>query len=263
MTACENIIKAKGRSDHFKRLLVQLLLFGLALSQFAPQISQAEPTPFRAIYKAAYKGVPIVAEGIRELTKVSGNNYLLTNSVTSWLGSITEQSVFTWYPGDLILSEEYQYHRGGIGTNRDAILKFDWSTHQVLNDVQAKPWKMAIPDGCMDKLGYQIKMRADLLLHYSQSTQKPDLTYLIADGGRVKTYTFEILGEELIDTPVGRLSTIKVARLREDDKRSTIFWLAKDWQFLLVRLEQADSGKTSFNLSLKEATVNGTDVRGT
>ena len=121
---------------------------------------------------------------------------------------------------------------------------------------------MAIPDGSMDKLGYQIKMRADLQLYYSRSTRKPKLSYVIADGGRLKNYKFQILGDEYIDTPVGKLSTIKIARLRDNDKRSTIFWLAKDWQFLLVRLEQGDSGNASFNLFLKEATMNGTQVRG-
>jgi hypothetical protein len=255
--------KSKACPGNFKRLLVQWFLSGLVLLQIAPQISHAEPTPFRAIYTAEYAGIPVFVEGIRELTKLNDKEYILTNSVDSWLGSITEKSNFTWHAGDQLIPQEYRYRRRGMGRKRDAILKFDWSKHQVLNDVQSKPWKMTIPDGSMDKLGYQVKMRADLQQHYSQSTEKPNLSYLIADGGRVKTYNFELLGEEDIDTPVGRLSTIKVARLRKNDKRSTIFWLAKDWQFLLVRLEQTDSGNSSLNLFLKKATVNGTVVKGT
>jgi hypothetical protein len=245
-----------------RRLPARQFLICLVLLQFTPQISNAEPTPFRAVYRATYKGLPFVAEGVRELTRLGEDSYMMTNSVTSWIASISEQSVFTWHPSDGLQPEEYQYHRRGIGSNRDAILKFDWSINQVLNDVQSKPWKMALPDGAMDKLGYQIKMRFDLQNHYSQSDQKPDLRYLIADGGRLKTYSFEILAEEEIDTPVGRISTLKIARRRDNDKRSTIFWLAKDWDFLLVRLEQGTSGKRSFNLSLKEATVDGTDVKG-
>jgi len=230
------------------------------LLQSAPQISHAEPLPFRAVYKATSKGFPVVAEGIRELTRLSDNSYLLTSSVDSWIASIDEQSLFTWQSDNQFLPTEYQYHRHGIGKNRDAILKFDWSIHQVLNDVQSKPWKMTIPEGAMDKLGYQIKMRADLQHHYANSTQTPELSYLIADGGRVKTYNFEILGEEYIDTPVGRLNTVKIVRLRDNNKRSTIFWLAKDWDFLLVRLQRIEPGK-SFDLSLKKATLNGIDVR--
>lgn len=262
MTDCAVKPKASLRLDGFNRFHLQQFLVWLLLLPFVPQIIQAEPTPFRAVYKAKYKGVPVVAEGIRELKKLHDNHYLLTASVKSWFISITEQSAFTWEPGHRLLPEEYQYHRRGIGRDRDAVLKFDWSIHQVLNDVQSKPWKMTIPDGTMDKLGYQIKMRADLQRYFSQTTQKPKLSYLIADGGRVKTYNFKILGDEYIDTPVGRLNTVKLARFRKNDKRSTIFWLAKDWQFLLVRLEQVESGKASFNLFLKQATVNGIAVRG-
>lgn len=262
MTDCAAKRKASLRLKCFDRLRLQQYLIWLLLLQFVPQIIQAEPTPFRAVYKAKYKGIPVVAEGIRELTKLDDNHYLLTASVKSWLISITEQSAFTWQPGKGPVPEEYQYHRRGIGRDRDAILKFDWSTHQVLNDVQSKPWKMTIPDGAMDKLGYQVKMRADLQHYYSQAIQKPKLSYVIADGGRLKTYNFKILGDEYIDTPVGKLDTIKLARFRDNDKRSTIFWLAKDWQFLLVRLEQVASGKGTFNLFLTKATVNGVDVRG-
>jgi hypothetical protein len=262
MTDGQNKTKASQRSGILNRLPIQHFVIGLMLLQFAPWISCAEPTPFRAVYKATYKGIPVAAEGIRELTQLSDGSYLLTNSVKSWLASVSEQSLFSWHPGDQLLVEEYQYHRRGIGRNRDAVLKFDWSIHQVLNDVQSKPWKMTIPDGVMDKLGYQIKMRSDLQHYYSQSTETPDLSYQIADGGRLKTYNFKTLGEEYIDTPVGRLNTVKIVRIRNNDKRSTIFWLAKDWDFLLVRLEQVKSGKNSFNLFLKKATVNGSEVRG-
>jgi len=202
------------------------------------------------------------AKGIRELSKISENRYLFSASVSSMLISIQEQSTFSKQADDQLVPEEYQYHRHGIGKNRKAMLKFDWAAHQVLNDVQSKPWQMDIPDGVLDKLLYQIQMRADLLHNYSRLPQPRELIYQIADGGRIKTYQFKNLGEEIIDTPVGKLNTVKITRTGSNNKRETIFWLAKDWQFLLARLVQIKAGKTAFTLWLQEAEVNGAAVRG-
>lgn len=226
----------------------------------------AEPTTYRAVYDGNYNGLPIRAKAIRELQKVAHDRYLLTSSARSFLASITEQTLFVWNSDGELAPIEYQYHRQGIGKNRHAILNFDWVKHRVRNDVQSKPWYMVIPTGALDKLSYQLKMRQDLIAHYNdastESTAAPTLKYQIADGGKLKNYQFEIQGDEWIKTPVGHLDTLKLSRIRHNSKRSTIFWVAKEWQFLLVRLQQTDFKGRGFELLLKEAEIGGQTVKG-
>ena len=88
------------------------------------------------------------------------------------------------------------------------------------------------------------------------------MKYQVADGGRLKTYTFEVLGEETLDTPTGKLSTIKIKRLRNHGKRVTYLWLAIDWNYMLVRLQQKESDGKQYEINLTAATLNGQSVVG-
>lgn len=217
----------------------------------------SEPDEFRAIYKADFKGIPINAKGIRELRRVDGNRYLLKSSAENFLASVTEQTLFRWQEDGSVIPAEYQYHRSGLGRNRDAILTFDWDENRVLNDVQSKPWRMDIPDGTMDKLLYQFKLRVDLRDAWRNGRDWPELSYQIADGGTLKEYRFSVLGEDRTETPVGTFNTIKAIRDRDDDDRESIFWLAPEYDFLLIRFRQIEDDGDGFELILEEAEFNG------
>lgn len=109
---------------------------------------------------------------------------------------------------------------------------------------------MDIAQRVQDKLSYQIQLQQDLL------NGKKDFAYQIADGGRLKEYKFVTVGEELLDTPLGKVNTIKVKRSRENDERVTYAWLAKDWNYLLVRLQQEEKGEV-YTIYIHKATLNG------
>jgi len=246
-----NVIKADPLSAIIATLMIVL---------FTPPVVIADLIPFQAVYKADYEGLPIVGEGVRELIKLDDTHYRFSASVTSFMISITEQSEFSLDQSGNLIPAEYQYHRRGIGENRDAVLKFDWVNNTVLNDVQAQPWSMHIPIGVMDKLGYQIKMRDELANRAYKEAD--EFNYSIADGGKLKNYQFRVLAEEVLETSLGSLRTVKVEKYHTNGKRSTIFWLAKDWEFLLVRMEQSEPGKASINLQLKKAIIGDVELVG-
>jgi hypothetical protein len=237
------------------------------VSAETPPSQELAPLPFRlstfrAVYKADYKGLPIRATGIRELSQTADNSYLLSSSATSFIASITEQSRFSLGDDHQIIPAEYQYHRKGIGKNRDATLRFDWAALQVENNVQAKPWKMSVPQGALDKLSYQLQMRHDLAAAHRQNLPWPDLTYQVADGGKLKTYQFNVVGIEPVNTPVGKFNALRVTRVREDSDRVTDFWLAFEYDFMLVRFVQKEEDRGGFELMLKEATFGDEIVKG-
>ncbi len=231
------------------------------LSILPPGPATADPTEFRAVYKADYKGLPISATGVRELTHVEGNRYLLSSSARNFLAKVTEQSLFTWEEDGKLTPAEYQYHRSGLGRNRDAVLTFDWDENRVLNDVQSKPWLMDVPDGAMDKLLYQLKIRIDLNEAYRQNKPWPELSYEIADGGRLKVYRFEVVGRDRTETPLGTFDTIKARRIRDaGDDRTTIFWMAPAYEFMLIRFRQFEEEGGGFELLLKAMEFGGKPV---
>ncbi len=237
------------------RILKQFRM-GLLLALAAAGLQAAEkPQDFKATYATKLSGFSITA--VRELRTLDNGQQQLSFRAKSWFASIEEFSQFGWNGDSRLVPSSYEYHRRGLGRDRHAILTFDWKNGRVTNNVQNKPWGMDIPPEALDKLSYQMQLRSDLI------NQVPVLSYAVADGGHLKTYTFELLGEEVLDTPVGQLNTIKIKRTRATKKkRETYLWLAKDWNYLLVRLRQKEKDGKHYEINLAQAEIDGEQVRG-
>ena len=69
----------------------------------------------------------------------------------------------------------------------------------------------------------------------------------------------EMCIRDSINTPLGAFNSTVVERIRNDEDRSTIFWLANDWEFVLIRMEQTNSGLTTV-LELDEGIVEGVPI---
>lgn len=222
----------------------------LVLAVFSSLTTAADaPKTFDNQYKAKLYGFNITVTN--RLTKTADNQYDLLFKADSFVGSITEKSQMQWNPAQQTISPlHYSYARRGLSKDRTAELSFDWKNKSVTNNVQKTSWQMDIAQKVQDKLSYQIQMQQDLL-----NGQK-NFTYQIADGGRLKEYKFTMAGEEILDTPLGKVNTIKVKRSRENDERVTYAWLAKDWNYLLVRLQQEEKGE-AYTIYIHKATLDG------
>lgn len=212
------------------------------------------PKPFKAVYEAKYGGLSVTAT--RTLRSVDGNAMELRFLASSWLAKIEEVSTFTWGTEGQLIPQHYLYKRSGLGRDRNAELNFDWQTQKVVNNVQNKPWTMPVPSDAQDKLSYQLQLRHDV------HNRKTDMNYQVADGGRIKHYQFEVQGEEVLTTPVGKLNTTRVKRIRDDNERVTILWLANDWDHLLIRIQQQEEDGKHYEINLASAELNGTPVKG-
>lgn len=232
----------------------QLCLLALLLISLSSRLGAAPLQPFNATYEANFNGIAVTAT--RSLsTRPDGLNELRF-SAKSWLATIEESSVFRWDTTRL-QPQRYEYHRVGMGRDRHATVSFDWHKQEVTNDVAGKAWNMAVPTGALDKLSYQLQLQSDML------HQQPTPTYAVADGGKLKQYSFEVVKEEQLQTPVGLLNTIKIKRIRADrEQRTTYLWLALDWDYLLVRLRQQETDGTHYEINLASADLNGQAVIG-
>lgn len=223
-------------------LIILASLSSLATAADAPKTFDNE-------YKAKLYGFNITVTN--RLTKTADNQYDLLFKADSMIGNITEQSKMQWNSEQQTISPlHYNYSRRGLSKDRTAELSFDWKNKSVTNNVQKTSWQMDIAQKVQDKLSYQIQMQQDLL------NGKKDFTYQIADGGRLKEYKFTVVGEEMLDTPLGKVNTLKVKRSREKDERVTYAWLAKDWNYLLVRLQQEEKGE-AYTIYIHKATLDG------
>lgn len=229
----------------------------------APQPNQPSPPgqqlslfPWKAEYKASYKaGVPISASAVRELKQQKDGTWLYNFDVDSFILDIKENSIIRWQNG-VVVPVQYNYSRSGWVSTRKAKLDFDWSKLTVRNNVQNKPWTMTIPTGTQDKLSYQLQLHMDLI------AGKKEMHYQVADGGKLKQMDFGVVGEEVLDTKLGKIATVYVDKLREPDaKRFTRLWFAKDLNYLLIKMIQKEEDGEVYEINLEKATINGKEVR--
>ena len=114
-----------------------------------------------------------------------------------------------------------------------------------------KSWRIELSSSTFDQLSHQAALQQALI------NGTPNLEFPVIDEDEIETYRYRAINEEVINTPLGAFNATAVERVRNDEGRSTVFWLANDWQFVLIRMEQTDSGLTIV-LELNEGTVEGT-----
>lgn len=216
--------------------------------------SFAEPVVFHAEYEA--KAYGFSAEASRSLIKISDNLYSLQNTIEAKLfgeslAELNERSEFRWQDGR-VLPQSYSYIQSGVSSSTEEVT-FDWISNIALSTEDDESWQIPIELGVLDKLTYQLQIR-ELIKQAVAS----EFDFQVLDTDEIKEHHYRIVGEEILETEMGRLNTVRVEKVREDsDSRSTVIWLASDWDYLLVGLEQVNGSGRTVELILQNATVDG------
>ncbi len=218
-------------------LICLLLLSCVVLTQPA-RAGNTLPESFTVTYTLT-KGPLTLADMKRKLYKNDHGNYVYESysepvGYARWFtdSTLLEKTEWTYHQQQL-RPINYSYDRKGSKKQRHVKLSFDWDKMRVTNDINNDPWSMKISDGTLDKLLYHLAVMQDL------SNGKESLEYLVADGGKLKTYSFSNLGKETLRTKLGRFKTIK---LKRPGKRDTILWCAEELSYLPVKMVQEENG---------------------
>ncbi|WP_151703498.1 DUF3108 domain-containing protein [Nitrincola alkalilacustris] len=222
---------------------LMLTLLGSKTSAIAEELSL---TPYKAIYSNEMDvGISFTGEATRELKQLADGTWQLSIEASAMFASVREVSQFT-VEEDFLKPLKYDYQRRVMGKRREASLSFDWENESVTTDIENQPWRMTITPGVQDKLSYQLQMRMDL------AAGKEELIYEVADGGKLQEYRFRVIGEEVIDTPLGQLKSIKVERDRgEGSNRETYIWFAPELDYMVIRIHQVETDGKNYLLFLK------------
>ncbi len=80
------------------------------------------------------------------------------------------------------------------------------------------------------------------LLEDLRAGKGPQFVYKVINKGRVETYTFKRVGEQKLDTTLGKLDTVRIDRIRESsDGRSTRIYFAKSLDFAPVLIQELNT----------------------
>ncbi|BCX69841.1 MULTISPECIES: DUF3108 domain-containing protein [Pseudomonas] len=232
------------------------LLFACALLAL-PFAQAADLHPFSASYTADWKQLPMSGTAERSLTQEANGVWKLSFKASMMIASLSEESTLT-VDKDTLLPQSYHFERGGLGKAKKADLDFDWTAKKITGTDRGDAVNIPLNRGMVDKSTYQLALQHDV------AAGKKSMSYQVVDAGEVDTYDFRVLGSEKVDTKAGQIDAIKVERVRDptQSKRITVLWFAKDWDYLLVRLQQVETDGKEYNIMLLDGKVNGKTVKG-
>lgn len=229
----------------------------ICLSANAAQGS--EPRPYEASYTA--KTLGFSATAFRRQTLTAPAQYSLENSLTltvlgASVGSLVETSEFEWQDGTIV-PLHYRYEQKGLSASSEGI-DFDWESAIAQSRSDGDSWQLPISQGVLDKLSYSVQIGQDIA-----TRDLEEFRYQVLDEDGFDEHLYQITSTEVLDTPLGKLNTVKIERIRSSEsRRRTTVWLASDWDFMLVRLEQVSRSGTETELSIEAATMAGELVTG-
>ena len=240
---------------HFRSILITSALLSLFVT---PSSDAQQVLEYTAQYKARANG--IAARADRSLSRLEDNFYGISNVLRATLlgvplAKLEQRSEFFFSDGQL-KPRTYSYQLTGISKASDSI-DYNWDTLTAVSSEDEESWQLELSDGVMDELSYQFALRQSLIA----GTTKEELEFQLIDGDEIESHQYRFLADELLHTPLGELNTVKLERVRDaDDERVTMIWLARDWDFLLTRIEQVSGSGLRIELELENATVDGKAV---
>lgn len=225
----------------------------------ATSAHSSEPRPYDATYTA--KALGFSATAFRRQTLTTPEHFTLENSLSltvlgANVGSVNETSEFRWEDG-IIVPLHYEYEQTGLSASAESI-EFDWENSLAESRSNDESWQLELSPGVLDKLSYSVQIGQDI-----QSKGLEEFHYEVLDENKFDDHLYQITATEVLDTPLGKLNTVKIERIRSSEsRRRTTVWLASDWDYLLVRLEQVSGSGTATELSIDTATMGGEPITG-
>jgi hypothetical protein len=234
-----------GRRSGIGRLLLGLILSAAALTATASPFFK----PFTATFSVWRGAIPLGSLELRfSLNEDDQYSYHAHTQPGLLAGLFSGDEVIEESRGRLggesVQSMSYSYNETA---NRDdnAEVRFDWGAMKAYTTSGGITWAQDIAAGTQDRLSQQLMVRLEL----AQGEQ--DLSYQVADGGKLKHYRFQVVGEEPIKTPYGLLHCLKVRRSKETRPPDYTIWFAPELDYLPVRIER-DQRSGRYHMVLEE-----------
>ncbi len=180
---------------------------------------------YKATYNLYWHGIK-VGSSTQTLQALKANHYLVEWSSQPLLSFLPfhsfEQSEF-YLKNNQIYPIAYHYKIQDKKKRKSGEIRF--------NQIPLLPHK------AQDKISLYFQFRQDLAL------QKNNFRYTVIEPEKIKHYTFKVTNETHLKSAIGILKTIQVEYISDNRERLTKFWLAKDLDYLIVKLQQFKKGK--------------------
>ena len=215
-----------------------------AQSKIADEIT----TPYRAHYILSRRGTDR-GEASRVLEKTADGQWRYMTSTRARILVLSDrrenETLFAMEDGR-VKPLFFDYSREGTGSNQYLRVRFDHENEQVISEGE-EPLEVEWHPELLDPNAVLHQLQIDV------AGQDDSWTYpLVDEGGNYRDYEFARTGTERIETPYGTFETVQVERVRDHDRRQTLFWFAPELNYTLVQMQQIEKGREQLRIQLSE-----------
>jgi hypothetical protein len=140
------------------------------------------------------------------------------------------------YQGNKITPNLYTYQDKDQQSENSEV-RFDWKAASAATTSQGVTWSQPINNETQDKLSQQLQVR----IHLAKGNQQ--ISYQVADGGKIKRYQFQVVGEETVESSNGSYRCLRVERSKASGSSDYTIWFASELGYLPIKIERSQSGK--------------------
>ena len=192
---------------------------------------------FDALYKTSALGMTLDLK--RSLTQ-EGDTYTLSSRGKNMLINMNESADFRIVDG-AIEGIRFDSKVKSLKTNKRAV-RFDQSAGVIdsmkRGDWTQHPWE----PGVLDRFSQQQQLRLTLI---GEDEPPETLEFRVVDGPKVSDKRWQRLPDEVIETPLGPISTVKYRAVHTNpDKRASEIWLAPELDYLMVKTIHVERSST-------------------
>lgn len=250
----------RGPARHWPLLLLAALLtvVGARADDGEDRDNSQMLSPYEAEYEARSHGLSSTASRTLHRPSAEAEGGVSTYRLTQGLSvrvlganliTLEENSHFA-QSGTSLISGAYRYEQTGI-SRRNRHIRFDWGDGSARVTTRDREETYAIEPGTLDQLAFTAQLRLDVRRAHQEGNDQTDFTYRIIDEHGPEEQVYRLSGSETLETPLGRMDTVRVERIREPDSpRTTTIWLAPSEEYMMVRLLQTEEGESDTELLL-------------
>ncbi|MEM8563482.1 MAG: DUF3108 domain-containing protein [Pseudomonadota bacterium] len=213
---------------------------------YTAELTATQLTPYVAEYATSARGFDI--QITRILEGDTNDHFILSSKGNLLVAGFHEISVFRT-EGEKVHSISYVYQGTGL-VNRRRELHFDTPPGSISSLYKDEWYELPYSANTLDRMNQIEQLRLWLL---NSADAGESRTIRVANGKRVKDTLWLFKGEEIQQTPMGDIATVRFERVHNKAERRSVIWLAPEWDYLLVKMSHTE-GDTPVEMLLNSVT---------
>lgn len=243
-----------------KLSLVIILASGAFLASYSwaekPRVASNFLVPFEMKYFTKVKGMDV--ELTQRLEQTKNGQYKESIVAEGVLGKVTELGLFHISQSGRVTPDSFSKNQKTIIGKRFESQEYDWKAKKLNFSFKERSGSLDLLENYQDTMTHKQQLRFDLAsgLH--------DIYYTVIKNGQIKNYRYLVVGNEILDTEIGRLNTTILQRKdivngEESTETQSTIWLASDWDYLMLKFTTFNKGDTK-TVTFTQGALNGQPI---